>query len=174
MKGYEYALMALAMLRHRGIPATLDIIGTGEDIQRVRYATRDLGLDDAVTIAGALSPEHVCAAMKSHHALLLTSVSEGISNSVLEGMSSSLPVVTTDCGGMREAVANGVEGLVVPVRDAFAVAGALEWLFHHPSERRAMGQAGRHRVMEEFTLTQQINKWINMIHEAIDLAGRSS
>jgi glycosyltransferase involved in cell wall biosynthesis len=64
---------------------------------------------------------------------------------------------------MREVVTDGVEGLVVPVRDPEAMAGALIRLIESPDLRCKMGRAGRERVIREFTLSQQVQKWLELL-----------
>lgn len=83
---------------------------------------------------------------------LLCSHEEGFSNSILEGMAAGLPMIVTDAGGNAEAVLDGESGLVVPPRDAVALAGAILRLAAAPDERRRMGEAGRRRVEKTFSL----------------------
>jgi glycosyltransferase involved in cell wall biosynthesis len=92
-------------------------------------------------------------------AFLLSSLSEGISNAVLEAMACGLPVVTTDCGGMREAVTDGVEGFLTPLYDPGAMAGALEKLLLNHRLRTAMGAKARARAVAQFDLKDQIAAW---------------
>jgi len=99
---------------------------------------------------------------------LLSSLSEGISNAALEAMACGLPVVTTDCGGMREAVTDGIEGFVVPVRDPEAMAEALLRLWKDPELRRRMGEAARERVLREFRLDQQISAFLALFKDVIE------
>ncbi|MEQ9210457.1 MAG: glycosyltransferase family 4 protein, partial [Pseudomonadales bacterium] len=58
--------------------------------------------------------------------LVLPSVEEGIANVVLEAMSVGLPVISTDCGGMREVIDSGANGFLVPIRNPKAMADAIE------------------------------------------------
>ena len=102
-----------------------EIIGDGPDRQRVLYTIHDLGLQECVRLLGKLAPDEVLHRLQQADAFLLSSLSEGISNAALEAMACGVPVVTTDCGGMREAVTDGEEGFVVPVRDAESMANAL-------------------------------------------------
>lgn len=155
-KGYEYALSALQILRQRGIPVHLEIVGRGDENQRLLYTINDLELADSVTWQGSLSPADVVGRLQKADVFLLTSLSEGISNAVLEAMSCGLPVVTTNVDGMGEAVTDGVEGLLVPPRDAAAVADALAHLWARPDIRCQMGEAGRARIMADFRLEDQI------------------
>lgn len=174
-KGYEYLLSAIRLLIDRGEPVHLGIIGDGPDRQRVLYTIHDLGLQNAVTVRGKLKPEAVRDCLQQADVFVLSSLSEGISNAVLEAMSCGVPVVTTDCGGMREAVSDGVEGFVVPVRDPESMAEALGRLINDPELRRRMGEAARQRVLQEFTLERQIDQWMELFESVLaEKAGRAA
>lgn len=160
-KGYEYALLAIRRLADRGVNVHFEIIGDGPERQRVLYTIDDLDLRNCVHLAGRLAPEQVGAWLQRADVFLLSSLSEGISNAVLEAMACGLPVVTTDCGGMREAVQDGVEGFVVPARNSDCLADALFRLAQDPQLRKQMGQAGRERILKEFTLEQQTQQFLN-------------
>ncbi len=162
-KGYEYALVAVRQLVDAGIPAQFDIIGDGPERQRVLYTIHDLGLENQVRLLGRLPPEQVRDHLQQADVFLLSSLSEGISNAVLEAMACGLPVVTTDCGGMREAVTDGVEGFVVPVRDSEAMAIALMRLWEDKELRQRIGNNARKRVLKEFTLKNHIEQWRALI-----------
>ncbi|MBI3415664.1 MAG: glycosyltransferase family 4 protein [Verrucomicrobia bacterium] len=166
-KGVEYALMALRQLVNSGVDAGLDVIGEGGDRERILYTIYDLGLADRVHLLGGKTPEEIVRLLQQSDIFLLASLSEGISNAVLEAMACGLPVVTTECGGMREAVTDGVEGFVVPVRDPAAMAKALMKLCQDAELRGRAGQAARARVLKEFTLDQQIDKWLALYQSVL-------
>ena len=111
---------------------------------------------------GKLPPAEVKQRLGKADVFVLSSLSEGISNAVLEAMSCGLPVVTTDCGGMREAVRDGIEGFVVPVRDPDEMAAALHKLAQSPELRNKMGRAGRERVLSAFNSQAQIDAFVNL------------
>ena len=159
IKGYEYALLAVRRLLDQGVSVQFHIIGDGAKRYRLLYTIDDLDLHGQVHLHGKLSSSEVRSRLQQADVFLLASLSEGISNAVLEAMACGLPVVTTDCGGMREAVTDGVEGLVVPVRDPEAIA-ALSRLASDRDLGRRMGQAARERILSEFTIKQQIDKFI--------------
>ena len=159
-KGYEYALLAVRQLVERGLPVRFDIIGDGPEGQRLLYTIHDLGLQEHVVWHGPLPPAAVVGRLQAADVFLLTSLSEGISNAVLEAMACGLPVVTTDVDGMPEAVSDGVEGFLVPPRAPAATANALERLAASPELRRTMGAAGRRRVERDFTLDDQIAAFV--------------
>ena len=170
-KGHEYALDAVARLRARGIPVKFELIGDGPERQRARFTIEDLGLNDCVELCGRLDPHAVRDRLRAADVFLLSSVSEGISNAVLEAMACGLPVVTTDCGGLREAVTDGIEGLVVPVRSPAAMADALASLAADPALRRRMGRAARARAEQDFPIETQLDRWAEMCRGAV-AAGR--
>lgn len=155
-KGISDALRALARLHERGVRAHYVLVGDGEHEEAVRFDVWDLGLSDHVTLAGPQDRAAVRAALADADAFLLPSVSEGLSNAVLEAMATGLPVVTTDAGGMAEAVRDGVDGFVVRRRDSEGMARCLERLARSPDLRRQMGQAACERVREHFGIERQI------------------
>lgn len=164
-KGYEYALAAVHLLRQRGVPVQLDIIGTGDETQRLLYTISDLELEDVVTWHGQLPPAQVVERLQQADVFLLASLSEGISNALLEGMACGLPVVVTDIDGMDEVISDGVEGLVIPVRNAPAMADALEYLCGHGEMRRSMGAAGRARIQRDFRLDDHVAAFERLFRE---------
>jgi L-malate glycosyltransferase len=81
---------------------------------------------------------------------------EGIPQTVIESMASGVPPVITDVGGAGELVEQGESGIIVRRRSARAIGEALAWLYEHPAERRAMGEAARVRIGTHFTLQRAV------------------
>jgi len=156
-KGFEHLLVALAQVARRGIAFHAQILGDGELRSALRYTIEDLGLRDHVELAGAVPSTDVLARMQQADVFVLSSVAEGISNAVLEAMASGLPIVTTRAGGMHEAISDGVEGLVVPVRDVDALAAAIARVATDESLRRRLGDGARRRAVAEFSLERQLD-----------------
>lgn len=84
----------------------------------------------------------------------LPSYREGVPNALIEACACGLPIVTTDVPGCRDVVTHGVNGLLVPVKDAFALADALETLLTSPELRQSMGTAGREIAINKFSITK--------------------
>jgi glycosyltransferase involved in cell wall biosynthesis len=80
-----------------------------------------------------------------------TRVPELLGQTLLEGMACGIPAICTDVASLPEVVEHGVTGFVVPPNDPVALGERLGWLHQHPDEARAMGAAGRRRVLERFT-----------------------
>lgn len=81
---------------------------------------------------------------------------EGFSNTILEAMAAGKPVVATDVGGIPEAVVDGFTGIVVPAGNTGKFAEALLTLIRDPERARTMGQAGRKRMLERFTIGKMV------------------
>jgi colanic acid/amylovoran biosynthesis glycosyltransferase len=166
-KGHEYTLMALHLLKQRGHEFCFEVIGAGSELQRLLYTTIDLELEAEVQLLGQRPPQQVKETLQRADIFVLSSLSEGIANAVLEAMACGLPIVTTDCGGMREVIKDGLEGFIVPVRDAPAMADALEKLIVDKNLRSLMGAAARARILEGFTLEGQVEQFLTLYHNLL-------
>lgn len=175
IKGLEYALLTIAELRRRGVPAELDLVGGDptsdlteqSEGDRLRAAISDLGLGNAVRLHGFLPPVEIRDRLQRASTYLQTSLSEGLPTAVVEAMACGLPVVASDAGGTREAINDGVEGFLVPLRDVPAAADALERLWREPGLRRTMGKAARRRAVEEFGLEEQTARFADLYRKVI-------
>lgn len=165
-KDHEHALLAIRKGLDQGADLRLDLIGDGPDRQHLQFAIDDLDLADRVCLLGRRDPDEVARRLQDADIFLHTSSTEGISNAVLEAMATGLPIVTTDAGGMREAVRHEVDGFVVRVRDAEASAAALARLATEPDLRIQMGAAARQRVIDDFQLEHQLASFAALLHEA--------
>lgn len=167
VKGHEFALEAIRKLADEGIPVELDLLGDGPDRERVRYAIQDLGLDDRVRLHGVATPFEVRGRLQRADVLLQPSLSEGGGppTVVLEAMGCGLPVVVTDCGGLREGVSDGIHGFVVAPRDTHGMAVALRRLASDRDLRERMGRAGRSRVESEFQLRRQTDELLALYRD---------
>ena len=173
VKGFEWALVALRALIDSGVPARLTILGgasspdTGEtgERERILHTVADLGLEGAVRLTGEASSAEVSRHLRGSDALLVPSLDEGLPTVVLEAMACGVPVVATDCGGVSEALTDGVEGFLVPPREPEALAAALARLWRDRDLREDMGRAGRRTATSRFTLTRQIDEFLALYRE---------
>ncbi|MDO9407230.1 glycosyltransferase family 4 protein [Patulibacter sp.] len=154
-KGHEIAVDALARVLPRYPKAVLALAGEGELHARegVRPAleaqARALGIEHAVRFLGRR--HDVMDVLGASDVALLSSHNENLPLAVLEYMESGTPIVTTDAGGNRELVDDGVHGLVVPRGDAAAMADALLRTLDDPDAARTRATAAQERRRREFT-----------------------
>lgn len=102
----------------------------------------------------------------AHIACLPSSYGEGVPKSLLEAAACGLPIVTTDAPGCREVVRDGVNGLLVPVRDAAVLADALRKLIDDPALRRRMGEQSRRMAEAEFGQETVVAQTLAVYREA--------
>lgn len=118
--------------------------------QELRARAQRLGIAAHVDFLGHVSD--VAVVLHDLDVLVHASViPEPFGLVVIEGMAAGLPVVAADAGGVREIIANGVSGLLVPPGDANALAGALSDLLANPLRARRIAQTGQAHVRERFT-----------------------
>ena len=110
--------------------------------------------------------EDMPAVLQAAHIACLPSYREGLPKSLLEAAACGLPIVTTDAPGCREVVRDRVNGLLVPVRDAVALAAALKKLIDDVELRRSMGEQSRLRAEAEFGLETVIAQTLAVYREA--------
>ncbi len=112
--------------------------------------------------------DDVPALMREWDLFVLPSRTEGISNTILEAMASGLPVLATAVGGNPELVVEGETGRLVPRDDPEAMAHALDELLSDPSRMARMGQAGRARVEERFSIEAMVAKYLALYDQLND------
>ncbi|MFF4173100.1 GT4 family glycosyltransferase PelF [Streptomyces sp. NPDC001744] len=166
IKDLETLIRSFAIVRDRLPGVRLRLFGGtprgGEAYrERCEALAADLGQAGAVTFEGRV--DDIKDAYAAGNVVMLSSISEGFPFTLIEAMSCGRATVSTDVGGVREAV--GDAGLVVPPRDPAAMATAALALLGDPDRRRAMGEAARLRVIERFTLRQTIDTFRAIYHE---------
>ena len=94
--------------------------------------------------------EDMPSVLRNSHVVVLPSYREGLPKSLIEAAAAGKPIVTTDVPGCRDVVEQGVSGIIVPVRNAPALADAIEKLVRSSDLRRTYGLAGRRKAETEF------------------------
>lgn len=92
----------------------LTLVGSGPELDHLLYLRKLLGLEAVVSFPGKLSHMQIQSLFQQAHAYIQSSVAEGLSNSLGEAMVNGLPVFTTEVGGTREIVEDGVTGFLLP------------------------------------------------------------
>lgn len=157
VKDVETLLRAAAWAASEQPNFRLEIAGDGPCRSALQRLSAELGLGERVTFLGEVGD--VPALLERAGLLVLSSVSEGVSLTLLEGMARGLPVVATRVGGNPEVVADGVTGLLAPPRDPAALARAMLRVWRDPEAARRMGRAGRRRVEEHFDVRRMVTQY---------------
>jgi len=172
-KGLRTALQAFAEFRRDYPQAKFTIAGEGPMLDELQRLAGELGLVHAVAFPGFLNQAQLNALYARSHVFLHPSQltekqdQEGIPNSMLEAMATGLPVAATLHGGIPEAVRDGVSGLLVPERNAPALASALKYMVSSPEMLRQMGHQASQSVRAEFEQSRAIAKLEACYDEAV-------
>jgi L-malate glycosyltransferase len=165
LKGHEVLLDALAILKRRGLEFTMLFAGDGKERSAREARAQELGLTpDDVRFLGFRSD--IADLLGVSDIFVLPSFSEGLPLSVLEGMAQGLPIVATTVGGIPEVVTQNQEGILVPPKDADALADALAHVVQDAELRKTLGKAGKCRVADEFTFAGMLDAY-DMIYKNV-------
>ncbi|CAB3865739.1 glycosyltransferase family 4 protein [Achromobacter anxifer] len=152
-KGVQEFVQAARLLRERGLPVTMQLVG-GVDAGNPASATQaevDAWQREGCVLALGERSD-VAALYAASHIAVLPSYREGLPKSLIEAAACARAVVTTDVPGCRDAIEPGETGLLVPVRDAQALADAIARLAEDAALRQRMGAAGRTLAEREFNI----------------------
>ena len=150
-------LAAFAQLHATAPHSRLLLIGEGPLHDEIQRQVASLSLADSVTLMG-MRPD-IESVLPALDAGLLVSSTEGMSNAILEMMSSGLPVIATAVGGNPSLVAHEVSGLLVPECRPELLAQAMTSLALAPERRHEMGRMGRSRIEREFSLQAMVQSF---------------
>jgi sugar transferase (PEP-CTERM/EpsH1 system associated) len=165
VKDHMTLLESMAISRRRNVDAVLAIAGDGPLRSALEARASALGLSGSVRFLGHRPDVEIVLAAAD--VFVMSSESEGLSNTVLEAMASALPVAATRVGGTDEMVLDGCTGLLVDPHSPEALAAALSTLFENPDRARAMGAAGRARAESEFSLPGMIRRYETLYRETM-------
>jgi glycosyltransferase involved in cell wall biosynthesis len=162
-----FLLLDVAELVHTKIPeAMFFFVGDGPYLEILKKDAAKRGLQSVVRFTGyRKDPLEIVEALD---VVVLTSISEGLPVTLLEAMALRKPVVATNVGGVPEVVQDGVTGFLVPSGNAPEFARALISLFKNPNLMKIMGEQGRKRVEENFSLSIMAEKTDNVYFEVLE------
>lgn len=159
VKRIQDAIHALARLRESRPDSVLCIIGDGDHTALADLCS-SLGILEHVRFVGPR--KDVPALLPAFDIGLLCSESEGFSNTLIEYLQAGLAVTCSEVGGNPEIIEHGITGLLYPAGDIDALAANLMQLANEPAARANLGQAGRRKVQEEYSLSR-----MTIRHQAI-------
>lgn len=149
MKGMVHLVRAAALLRDPLPEVTVEIAGEGRERPLLESEIRRLGLEQRVTLLG-WQPD-LYPLMGRWHIYVQPSLVEPFGMAAVQAMHSALPVIGTRGGGLEEIILDGATGLLIDAESPPAIAAAILRLAQDSGLRKAMGERGRSRALEEFS-----------------------
>ena len=162
-KDYPTLLRAFARVR-AALPARLIVLGRdGGERERIEAFARELGLPDHVDFVGHRA--NPFAYLSRADCFVLSSVSEGMPNALVEALACGCPVVSTDCAsGPAEILEHGAHGRLVPVGDDRSLAAAIEATLAAPPEREKLRARGA-----QFAQERAVDRYVDVLETAARL-----
>jgi len=152
----------------------LVIVGGGSCARSLNDLAEHLGVREAVTFAGQVSPSDVPQWIAKMDLVVNAPSYESFGVSVLEAMACGKPVIVTGVGGLGDLVTDGREGLVVDKDDPGALEAAMLALVDDAGLRNRMGRAGRDRVLADYNIADNFSRIMEMYEKLIMEKARAS
>ncbi len=165
MKGVHVLLEAFAMLRQRGAPAFLRIIGDGPDREKLVRMADALHLGEQVAFSGVA--DDIPVRLQASAVLVLPSLSEGLSNVVLEAMACGLPVVATRVGGTAELLEDNVTGILVEPGSPEKLCEALWRVLDDVKFSESLGRRAWEKVESCFAMSRVIDGYRDLYRKLL-------
>jgi colanic acid/amylovoran biosynthesis glycosyltransferase len=170
-KGHPYAIEAAKLLKERLPNFEWLVIGGGPDQKDLEQQIEKLNVGDVYKLIGPKREHEVLDYMQKADVFVLPSIMmpdrrmEGLPVVLMEALAVELPTIATNISGISELVEDCVTGCLVPERNPDAMADAILYLAKNPEQARTFAQAGRQRVLEEFTIQGNAQRLINLFKQ---------
>ena len=169
-KGLEDFARAMRIVADAVPGAQFVLVGdapAGEEAlkRRLNDLVGSLGLGGRLHMLGYRSD--AVAIMKTFDVYVSTALWEGLPITLLEAMACGRPIVATDVGGNRDIVVDGETGILVPVGDPGTLARRVCELLNDPCLRRRLGDAGRRRVEDDFSIGRSVARTSDLYEQVV-------
>lgn len=161
-KGHRYLIRALAELKNKKI--RLLLAGTGNLKSELEYYAEHLGISDRVLFLGEV--KNIKELIAICDIFVFPTLSEGMPLSLLEAMVQKKPIIASNIRPIREAIQDGINGILVPAKDFYALAHAIEYLLKHTQKAEDLGKSAREIALEKFNAKIAAEK-LGKLYESI-------
>ena len=164
-KGNRYLVEAARLVVDRRPRARFHIVGEGPLRGELEAQARALGLGDRLVFHGFA--RDVARVLSAFDLSVFPSLWEGTPLTVFEALAMGKPIVATDADGLLDVLTEGVDALIVPRRDAAALADRIVWAIDHPEAREALGRAARQtgRRYDIDSFVRKMERLYGLLHE---------
>ena len=152
-KGVRHLIDAAAMLGASNISFRLDICGGGSELVPLTQYCKELGLDDSISFHGWVAGNKKASILASADVLVLPSYSEGLPNSVIEGMASGLAVIATTVGGIPSLIQSEKQGLLINAGSVDELAQSMKILINNRDLIEQMGRENQEFISQRHDIS---------------------
>jgi len=167
LKGVNFLIDAFKIVSGKNSNAKLLIVGDGPQRNQLEYLSGNMKSEKKIIFTGFVPKERMPEIYATLDIFVLPSLTEGLSNTLLEAMASGKPVITTPIGGNTELIENGKNGYLVHTRSVKELAEIILDLLNSPNERTQMGKAGRIKILDQYTWDKIIPKYEKIYEQVL-------
>lgn len=172
VKGHVYLLKAIRQLREIGVrDLTCLVVGEGRLEAELRDYAKAAGIEQSVRFLGYR--RDIPDLLARMDIVVMPSLKESFGIVAVEAMAMKVPVIASRIGGLEEVVEHERTGLLVPPGDAVALADAIRRLAENPGMRTAMGETGRRRVEDRFSIELTVRRTEDLYLELFEGSPRT-
>lgn len=164
-KDYPTAIRAISKAYKQCTNLWFDIVGYGEQEMEIRNLVKENEIENCTTIH--INPDNIPDLLQRASIYLSTSLFEGTSNSIMEGMNANLPIVATDVGDNFKLVRDRVNGYIETMGEVDAIAKAIVTLYHDSDLRNRMAKAGKQNLIENYSVEIFRKRYMELIRDVI-------
>lgn len=165
-KDYETAIQAIAVLKDKIPGLVLIVAGTMTDLHpRLEVLCKKLNVSEHVKFLGFRAD--VIDILKASDLYLTTSTSEGFSLTLVEAMSSEIPVIATRCGGPEEIVSPGKTGILVEKGNYEEIASSIEHVYSNRDEAHMLAENAASDVRHRFSVTRMVGEYQSLYQDTL-------
>jgi glycosyltransferase involved in cell wall biosynthesis len=161
-KDYATFIHAARKISKRRKDVVFVAVGDGETLETSKQLAAEA---EAIQFLG--KRKDIIQLVETFDIGVLSTFTEGFSNSIMEYMALGKPVVATNGGGTQELVVDGETGFLVPPANPDALAVKIEYLLDNSDIARHMGRAGEERLRREFSITKMVEETVKLYHVAM-------
>lgn len=166
IKGHSNLLKCFHSIVNNNNSIKLLIVGEGPEMANLTRLTSDLKINENVIFLG--QRDDVPTLLKQSDIFALTSLSEGLSCSIIEAMASGLPVIATNVGGNNELVKNNINGFLIPEGNLDEFSMELSELITDNNKRKRLGKNSANIAKSEFSIESMSSKYINLYTDQLN------
>jgi len=158
-------------LREEGCPVHLRLAGDGPDRGWLENRAVELGISSSVDFAGWTDPTRLRALYAQTDLFVLPSLAEGIPIVLMEAMAMQIPCVAPRIAGIPELIDDGVDGMLFAVADVEDLTRKIRTLLKSPELCAQIGRQARARVVRDYDMARNTQRFAAMLVEKLDGAG---
>lgn len=161
-KGLRFLVEAMPQILSKVACAKLLIVGDGNFRSNLEEKIKELKLEDSVFLLGLKNVDEVQNIYQNSDIFVFPTLTEALSNVLLESMINGLPVISTNTGGNPEVIEDGKSGILIPMEDSRAISDNVCNLLSNPEKMKQLSENAQKRVREHFSLEKTVTEYLKL------------